>query len=321
MAFPSFKTKIMQNPRQDNTFINQDTGSKKSVIVVIIAILLAANGFLLWQFFNNKSTIEVAQNEVVESRNEKNILFSQLEQVKLDFDNVKTENDKLQASLVEKDKEIADKVNRIDRLIKGGGSWELRKAKKELYQLRLLSAQYKAERDSLMIVTAQLSTDNLTLNTSLKTVETKVQRLAEKNIVLEEKVVEGSVFITDDILAYALRTKASGKEIETQKASSTDKFRICFTILKNPIIEEGMQDLYVKIMGPDGSVISRSSEEFTDVEGNKNLYSFKTAFDYKKKNTDLCFYWNKESNYLKGKYNVELFNRGQIIGVTNLSLK
>ena len=311
----------MQTPRQDNTFINQDTGSKRSVIVVIIAILLAANGFLLWQFFNNKNTIEVSRNEIVETRNEKNILYSQLEQVKLDFENAKTENDKLQVSLVEKDKEIAEKVNRIGRLIKGGGSWEIRKAKQELNNLRLLSAQYKAERDSLLIVTAQLSTDNLTLNTSLKTVETKAHKLAQKNIVLEEKVVEGSVFITDDILAYALRTKASGKEIETNKANNTDKFRICFTILKNSLIEEGMQDLYVKIVGPDGSVISRSSEEFTDAEGNKNLYSFKTAFDYKKKNTDLCFYWNKESNYAKGQYDVELFNRGQKIGITNLTLK
>lgn len=311
----------MQTPRQDNTFINQDTGSKKSVIIVIIAILLAANGFLLWQFFNNKSTIEIVHNEVVETRNERNILFSQLEQVKMDFDNLKTDNDKLQASLVEKDKEIADKVNRINRLIKGGGSWELRKAKQELSSLRLLSAQYKAERDSLLIVTTQLSSDNLILNTSLKTVETKAQKLIEKNTVLEEKVVEGSVFITNDILAYALRTKASGKEIETDRASSTDKFRICFTILKNTLIEEGMQDLHVKIIGPDGSVISRSSEEFIDANGNKNLFSFKTAFDYKKKNTDLCFYWNKESNYAKGQYNVELFNRGQKIGITDLTLK
>lgn len=311
----------MQTPRQDNAFINQETGSKKAVIIIIIAILLAANGFLLWQFFNNKSTIEVARNEVVESRNEKNELFSELEQVKLNFENIKSDNDSLQELLVVKDKEISDKVNRINRLIKGGGSWELRKAKKELNGLRLLSAEYKAERDSLLVVTAQLNSDNLTLNTNLKTVEKKAKKLEEKNVVLEEKVIEGSVFVTNDLLAYAIRTKASGKEVETIRAGNTDKIRICFTVLKNPIIQEGMQELFVKVIGPDGSVITRSSEEFTDSSGNTSLFSFKTAFDYKKKNTDLCFYWNKESSYSKGNYNVELFNRGEKIGETTLALR
>ncbi|MBT8196094.1 MAG: hypothetical protein KJO64_06680 [Bacteroidia bacterium] len=163
----------MQTPRQDNAFINQETGSKKSVIIVIIVILLTANGFLLWQFFNDKNTIEVARNEVVETRNEKNELFSELEQVKLNFENIKSDNDSLQELLVAKDKEIADKVNRINKLIKGGGAWEMRKAKKELNSLRLLSAQYKLERDSLLVVSAQLTSDNKTLNTSLKIVETK----------------------------------------------------------------------------------------------------------------------------------------------------
>ncbi|NNC86657.1 MAG: hypothetical protein HKN75_11305 [Bacteroidia bacterium] len=311
----------MQTPRQDNAFINQETGSKKSVIIVIIVILLTANGFLLWQFFNDKNTIEVARNEVVETRNEKNELFSELEQVKLNFENIKSDNDSLQELLVAKDKEIADKVNRINKLIKGGGAWEMRKAKKELNSLRLLSAQYKLERDSLLVVSAQLTSDNKTLNTSLKIVETKANKLEQQNVVLEEKIVEGSVFVTNDLLAYAIKTKASGKEVETSRAGNTDKIRICFTVLKNPLIEQGMQDLFVKVIGPEGSVITRSSEEFTDINGNTNLFSFKTAFDYKKKNTDLCFYWNKESSYKKGNYNVELFNRGAKIGETTLSLK
>ncbi|MBT8196095.1 MAG: hypothetical protein KJO64_06685 [Bacteroidia bacterium] len=140
-------------------------------------------------------------------------------------------------------------------------------------------------------------------------------------MVLEEKIVEGSVFVTNDLLAYAIKTKASGKEVETSRAGNTDKIRICFTVLKNPLIEQGMQDLFVKVIGPEGSVITRSSEEFTDINGNTNLFSFKTAFDYKKKNTDLCFYWNKESSYKKGNYNVELFNRGAKIGETTLALK
>ena len=109
-------------------------------------------------------------------------------------------------------------------------------------------------------------------------------------------------------------------EMETSKSKSTQKIKTCFTILENLVVDKGPRDIYVRVLSPDGAVMSTSQETF-DVNGQATLYTTKESIIYENRNTDLCVYWDKGGKYTPGRYNIELYCDGSPIGATSLTLK
>ena len=201
-----------------------------------------------------------------------------------------------------------------------GHAAQLRRAKEELASLKLLNQTYIADLDSLKIANEELNNQNNSLNSSLLTERGKVQNLTQENTMLANKVAMGAVLKTINIKASGVKYRSSGKESETNRASSVDKIRTCFTILENLVTDKGTKDAYLRVLSPDGAVMSTSSETFT-YNNQATLYTAKESFEYDNKQTDLCLYWTKGSIYTKGKYIIEIYVDGNLIGSTNLTLK
>jgi hypothetical protein len=133
-------------------------------------------------------------------------------------------------------------------------------------------------------------------------------------------VAIGSVLKTVNMKSTGVKFKSSGKESETSKASSVDKIKTCFTVLENLVTDRGSKDAYLRVLSPDGAVMSTSSETFM-YNNQATLYTSKESFDYDNKDTNLCLYWTKGSVYSKGKYIIEVYVEGNLIGSTTLTLK
>ena len=122
------------------------------------------------------------------------------------------------------------------------------------------------------------------------------------------------------MLASGVNYKSSGREVETARASKCQKIRTCLTIQENKVTNPGTKMLYVRVLSPDGAVLSTSAETFA-YNGVPTLFTYKEAFDYNNESLDLCSYWSKGSMYSKGKYVIELYVEGNQIGLTDFTLK
>ena len=47
----------------------QEQGPKKGIVIIVITILLGTNGLLLWQFFEKKSSLEIANQTIIATTN------------------------------------------------------------------------------------------------------------------------------------------------------------------------------------------------------------------------------------------------------------
>lgn len=305
----------MTNPEQE-----KDQDSKKVIVIIVISILLGVNALLLWQFFDKKTHLEQVSRELDTTMAEKESLSAELQRVKTEYEKLNQENASLQNQLSAKDEEIRLKIAQIQKLINSGDANQLRKAKEELASLKELNQRYIAQIDSLNIANKMLSEENVSLNQNLSSANTKVSSLTQENSVLANKVAIASVLKTNNLKAMGVRYKSSGKETETTKAKNTDRIKTCFTIMENLVIEKGPKDIYVRVLSPDGAVMSTTSETFI-FNGQATLYTTKESIMYENRNTDLCVYWEKGNTYNAGLYTIELYCENNQIGVASLTLK
>src|SRR4051812_34311705 len=99
----------MENTYSDKDDI-QDQGPRKGIVIIVISILLGTNGLLLWQFFEKKSSLDLANQTIVSTNAEKDQLRSQLNQIESEYEKMKSDNSGLQTQLSSKDEEIKAKV-------------------------------------------------------------------------------------------------------------------------------------------------------------------------------------------------------------------
>jgi hypothetical protein len=305
----------MTNPEQE-----KDQDSKKVIVIIVITILLGVNALLLWQFFDKKTHLEQVSRELDVTMAEKESLSAELQRVKTEYEKLNQENASLQNQLSAKDEEIRLKIAQIQKLINSGDATQLKKAKEELTALKALNQVYIVQIDSLKIANKQLVDENVSLSQNLSTANVKVTSLTQENSLLANKVAIASVLKTANLRALGVRYKGSGKETETSKAKSTDRIKTCFTISENLVVEKGPKDIFVRVLSPDGAVMSTSSETFI-FNGQATLYTTKESIMYENRDTDLCVYWEKGNTYNAGKYTIELYCEGNQIGVATLVLK
>lgn len=305
----------MTNPEQQ-----KDQDSKKVIVLIVITILLGVNALLLWQFFDKKTHLEQVSRELDTTMAEKESLSAELQRVKTEYEKLNQENASLQNQLSAKDEEIRLKIAQIQKLIASGDAVQLKKAKEELTALKALNQTYVLQMDSLKTANKQLTDENVSLNQNLTTVTTKVNSLTQENSLLSNKVAIASVLKTANLRAFGVRYKGSGKETETSKAKNTDRIKTCFTIMENLVVDKGPKDIFVRVLSPDGAVMSTSSETFI-FNGQATLYTTKESIMYENRDTELCVYWEKGNTYNPGKYTIELYCENNQIGVATLELK
>ncbi len=297
----------------------QEQGPKKGIVIIVIAILLGTNGLLLWQFFEKKNSLDDAQQTIVTTTAEKEAVQAQLNQIKTEYEKVKSENTNLQTELSSKDEEIKAKVAEIQRLIAIGGPAQIAKAKAEMAQLREMNNMYMAQIDSLNKVNTMLQAENQNLSTVLNDEKGKVQSLNDVNSKLAGKVAAGSVLRALNIKTEGLRAKGN-KSVVTNKAKQVTQVRTSFLLPENRVIDPGPVDIFLRLLGPDGAVISSDQASF-DSNGQALVYSMKQSVEYANADLPVQALWTTGTALVKGKYTVEIYHSGNQIGKSTMDLK
>lgn len=300
----------------------QEQGPKKGIVLIVIAILLGTNGLLLWQFFDKKSRLDTANETIITTTQEKDNLQKELDKVMVDYQAIKTENANLNNQIASKDEEISAKVAEIKKLIALGGPAEIAKAKSELAKLKEMNAVYMAQIDSLKTENQKLVVEKQALDKNLTDEQKKSSDLSQRNEYLSGKISAASILRAERIVTEATRAKSKGEQVVT-KARQAQNIRTKFTLLKNVAIEPGTVDIYLRAIGPDGSVSTGTSNgETINVNGQELKYTMKQSVEYNNEDTDLNLVWAKAgTNFQKGKYTVEIYQGTTLIGTNSMDLK
>lgn len=298
----------------------QEQGPKKGIVIIVITILLGTNGLLLWQFFEKKNRLDDANKTIYSTTAERDALQVQLQQVKADFEKAKSENSSLQTQLTEREQQINEKTAEIQRLIALGGPAQIARAKAELAKLKEMNQLYVAQLDSLNQVAARLQAENTDLSSNLSQAKNTNDKLSAQNTMLSSKVAAGSVLKAMSPVTEGVRYRSNGKESLTDRAKQVQKIRTRFTLAENKVIDRGSVDLYIRVIGPDGAVMSSLQDAFNS-NGQSLTYTLKETVDYTNVDTPVEVSWAKGTQFAAGMYTVEIYHNGMLIGKSSIQLK
>jgi len=182
---------------------------------------------------------------------------------------------------------------------------------------------YVVQIDSLNQINGRLTQENVVVKTELNSEKNKTKDLTEKNENLTDLVTVASYLKTSNLTAYGIKVKSDNTGKTTDRVKKTNKIRTEFTILKNSITIPGSKLIYVRILTPDGKVLSEKTDDSNkfDFNGVRGLYSAKKQIDYNNEQMSLTIDWKKIEEFPVGEYNVEVYADGVDIGKTKFSLK
>lgn len=292
------------------------------IFIGVIALLLGVNIYL---FMSNRSKSDKLDTVLVER-----------DSVALDRDNIRTEYDAALARLdqlvtqnAQLDSMVANKNSEVARLKKQiqsilsnskATSSDLAKAKS---LIGLLNKKVKGYEERI----AELEGENSRLIDFNDELTKERDSTVTDNIALKQKVRLGAVLHVSNIRMIPTDLRRNGnKEKETGRASRVDVFRIKFDIDENRVAEDGVKELYLRILSPSDKLLSNQtygSGSTTTTDGQSLNYTIAKNVNLKQGEPvkDVVVDWQQQDSYEKGDYKIEIYNDGYKVGSGSIHLR
>lgn len=298
-----------QQPKRNNTWI----------FVAVIVLLVGTNIYL----FTNRNKVVTEKQEVTVQRDS---AVQSRDAIKTEYDAALARLDDLTSKNAQMDKEISDKNGEVARL-KSEISKILSNSnatKADLAKAQALIGQLKDKTKNYEERIAQLEGENKDLSNANASLKQERDSTASQNMTLKKI---GAVLHASNIRMESIDLRRNKtKEKETTKARKVDLLRIKFDIDENRIAESGTKDLYLRIIGPDGNLLSNAaygSGITTASDGTSLHYTLQKQISLTKDQSvkDIIIDWNQDSDYKKGSYTIEIYNEGYKIGSGSIALR
>lgn len=292
---------------------------------VLVGLLTVLNGFFIFNYFKTDQKLAVKEELLFSTDSAKKELQSLLLQTQEELDLYKGKNAQLDSFLTEKDNDLKEYAERIQRLLTQDrvSKAELERALDEIDQLRYYKSKYMAQIDSLSGEIVMLNRENDNLRGNIDRQKRKNEDLSMENTGLKTKVAIGAKLSTSGIFVTGIKLRSNGKEKETMKVSQLQQLKLSFKLSENYVADKGPKDIYLKVVGPEGTTLYNAATGTATFkfQGEESLYSMKKTIDYNQEAQDVVIYWNKGSDFSKGNYKAELYCDGFRIGATEFELK
>jgi hypothetical protein len=303
----------------------EEKKGKKGAIIFLVCLLvasLAGNAALYWAYYNksSKETVYVEKIKYIEDENR---------EIKNDLLDLKKEYAALETndSLLQQDIDL--KRAKIDSLIvlvqkNKGNAAMVKQLKAETETLRAIMQGYVRTIDSLNTLNINLIAEKKVIQGHLEQEKEKTGNLT-KEIENKQQIINKAQTLTAfNVTAKGVLFKRGGKkEVETKKAKKTEKIKVSFSLGENKIAKSGPKDVYIRIITPDGKEMAKSYEESYRFVFNstKGYFSGKETVNYANVELSAQTYCEGSSEFVPGKYMIEVNADGVTIGSGTLTLE
>jgi len=288
-----------------------NTGLKVGLGIAVVLFLIT--GFYTFDLMKDKKETEAQLQE------EKQLVMNDLNNMAKQYDIAIGENEVNNQKLVEA-------KERIQGLIDSLKISETNVQSLWRYKQKYVNLQ--KEMDVLLAENDKLKVENQLLATSLDSTKVQLEQrtmftdsLLVQNTALSEVVETASVLQAVDLKGFGVIERSSGKLIPTERASRSDKVRVCFTVAKNSLVQAGEQELYIQVIDPKNNILGANEQVQFDNEKTLN-YSVISKFNYEHKNLNVCeFVAPGKDGFEDGRYTVNVFNNKDLISTSEFTLK
>ena len=275
-----------------------------AIIGVLVIVLGVAIGFVINK---NKQISDITQQHAIDKQE----LEDEYEAISMQYEGFKfsVQND----SLLYKLENEQAKVQRLQeqlRLTKATDQKEIKRLKDELGTLRKVLKSYIVQIDSLNRLNEELRAENKQITQQYQQPRTTPNQVPQAREQPWEKVS-----LAAKLDATGIRVKAvNDRGKEQKRLSRSNRFMVSFTISKNITAEPGERTIYVRIMSPDGGVLTKNPGDTFPYENGNLQYSMKRILEYGGEETPVTLYWDIEEFLMPGTYKTDIFADSSHIG-------
>ena len=283
---------------------------KKSTLYALIAVIAVLVAVSIWLFVSNRQTKNEMEEMVEQMTFEKEQLADEYEDLALQFDGYgrNLQNDSLAEKLAHEQQRVQDLLEEL-RITKATNARRIAELKKELATVRAVMVEYVHQIDSLSQTNERLTQENITVKQQYQEASERASQLEEEKVKLTEVVNRAQML---EISNFAM-TPLNSRDKKTSHFNKIQKLQFDYTILKNTTAETGVKNIYLRIVRPDGEVMTKNRNTFhyenADIE-----YSLTKEFEYGGEAMSDVMYWTVDEILQTGIYNADFFCDGNLIG-------
>jgi hypothetical protein len=289
----------------------QNNSNVFKIVAIALAAVVVILGFLYFSLKTDSNKVKVALNQ------EKEAIISELEEYKSNYEEIIEENNIVNDKLIDAEEKIGlyiDSLSNVnldvENLLKyRNTSWRLANELKELKKENEILKQEKELLKNILDSTNTELTEIKFLSDSLLT------KYKEKEGILENATYLG----VSNLEANGVIARSSGKMIPTERSRRTDKLKVCFSVARNILVEDGEKTLYVQVISPTKLTLGENGEFVYEDEVVN--YSLISTFNYESKNLNVCEYLESEEDFEEGIYKIKIYNKSKLLATSELKLK
>ncbi|ARK13550.1 hypothetical protein [Fibrivirga algicola] len=311
---------------------NQQKPKANGALLAALILMTGLAGVTSYLYFDKKTVTETQEVTIAERVEELSNTRVKLDSISTALDAKIAEVQKLGGDVTELQKVKADLE--ADKVALSRGA-KLSRANIAKYELKIQEYMaYLAEKDTAIAILQRekevLAVDNQTLNTENVGLKTRRQQLedtvavvASQNQELASKVTRASALKAQNIKVLAVNPKGKEKEDDAYKAKRLDKIKLVYALADNPITQEEPKDVFIRVLDPDGAVISDMANGSGTFKsgGDEMVYTVKQTVDYDRNGKNVELLYTRGTPYRPGKYTVELYSEGFKIGAGGFAVR
>lgn len=310
------------NPQRGSTPNQTPKKNNNNLIFGIIIAVLAV--IIIWLLVDRNKMSTQNQQMVVQVDSvalDRNTIKGEYDAALARLDDLVSKNTALNQEINDKDGEITKMKSELQGIMNKNNA-----TKADLRRARDLISQLNGKVKTYEERIAELEGENKNLTDANTNLTHERDSTITQNTGLQQKVKLGAVLHASNIRMIPIDLRRGGKkEKETEKARRVDLLRIYFDIDENRIAENGSKELYLRITGPDGKLLSNAaygSGITSTADGASLNYTLLKQVQLQQNQPvkDVTIDWHQDSDYQKGSYGIEIYNEGYKIGGGSVNL-
>ena len=283
--------------------------SLKKVMYALIAVAVLLAGTLAYIWYQKSSLVK-------ELTVEKEELTEQMIALQNDYATLSSDYDDINLQLDSSRLEVQMLIEKITKTEATNRS-KIRQYEKELGTLRSIMRNYIVQIDSLNTLNKKLTADAAAARREAAESRRKQEELSKTVENLTGQVAAGSV-----IKARGLRREAyNASDKITARSSRVVRLLTTLSLVENDLAPKGPVRVYIRVKGPDGILLTNSTQRTFEVNGEPMICSASREVDYQGKEVELSIYLNEITGYVKGIYTVEAYTEQALLGSAELMLR
>lgn len=285
--------------------------NRSNIIIIVLLAIILVQGVKI--YLDYKEKVEVKE-QLATTEEDLAGTMQKLTDIQKELDQKIAEIQKLGGDVQELEKAKAEITSELKRSNKRSAKaiQELKDRVEGYQELLKLKDQ---EIEKLKNVNTQLFSENTSLKTKQNKLSDSITRLSKNKDELANKVAIASQLKAENVSIKAVNSK--GKERNSPfKNRHLQKLKVEFSIAENKVAPIEGKKIIIRVIDSNNQVIfdvARGSGNFI-LDGKEEFYTSAQEILFDNTKQKLTFFYEKGTEYAEGKYTVEIYTEGYLMG-------